>query len=101
MIADRISRGVWNANPTVVAYTGTAARNSTGLTPDVYYVNATTACHFLQGDNTVTATTSSNYLPAGAVVIVEVTNTTNNGFISFIQTSSSGSAYIMQPKGSP
>lgn len=97
---DRISRAVWDANSVSVAYTGTAARNSTDLVGGVYYVIATTDCFFIQGDSSITATTSANYLPAKMPVVVEVTGSAN-ARISFIQLSANGTAYIMNPKGSP
>jgi len=64
-----------------------------------YYVIATTNCHFRQGASSVAATTSSNYLPAGMMVKVRVTDATANGYVAFIKASgaSAGSAYLMTP----
>lgn len=94
---DERSRACWTAAPVVVAYTGTAARSAQLTAGQFYYVCATTACHFLQGSVAVDATTSSNYLPAGAVVLVRVTDATANGYVSFIQNAASGSAFLMTP----
>lgn len=87
---------VWDTDPTVIAYTGTQARNVTALEPGVYYLNATTALHFLQGDETVEATVASNYLPAGAVVAIEVRGETD-AFVSVIRHADDGSAYLNKP----
>lgn len=90
--------GVWDADPVIVAYTGTAAR-STLLPVGVHVINATTALHFKQGGVAVDATANSNYLPAGAVVAIEVQSAAS-GYVSFIRHADSGSAYIMTPRSS-
>ena len=96
--SDELGYAVWTSNPVIVAYTGTAARSAQLTAGQLYYVTATTACHWLQGDSTVTATTSSNYLAAGASIWLRCADATSNGYVSFIQSSSGGSAYLMTPK---
>lgn len=96
--SDELGYAVWTANPVKVTYTATAARSAQLTAGQMYYVVATTACYFLQGTVAVDATTSSNYLPAGASVQVRCTDATANGYVSFIRASESGDAFLMTPK---
>lgn len=95
---DEVSLACWTAAPTIVSYDASvaSAQLSAGK---FYYVVATTNCHFLQGASNVAATTSSNYLPAGTMFMVRVTDATTNGYIAFIKASggTAGIAYLMSP----
>jgi hypothetical protein len=95
---DALARACWTDAPVIVSYDSSVA--SAQLTAGkFYYVIATTTCHFLQGASSVAATTSSNYLPAGMMVKIKVTDATTNGYVAFIKAtgSSAGSAYLMAP----
>lgn len=95
---DELSRSCWKDNPVTVSYDSSTA--STELVAGrFYYVVATTNCHFRQGTSAVAATTSSNYLPAGMMVKIKVTDGANNGYVAFIKASggSAGIAYLMTP----
>lgn len=99
--ADELSCAVWDADAaSTVTISGTSARTAADLTPGVYYVISTTSCYFKQGTSSVTATSASNYLPADCPVVVRVTATAN-ARIAFLQVSAGGTAFVMQPKGSP
>lgn len=93
---DELNQACWTAAPTIVSYDASTA-SSVLKAGAFYYVVATTNCHFLQGASNVAATTSSNYLPAGMMVKVRVTDATANGYIAFIKNASAGVAYIMSP----
>jgi hypothetical protein len=95
---DELSRACWTVAPVIVSYDGSVASAQLTLN-QFYYVVATTACHFLQGTSAVAATTSSNYLPAGMMVKIRVTDATANGYLAFIKASggSAGIAYLMTP----
>lgn len=69
--------------PTLVNQSGTTAVSAQLAVGD-YYVKAQTSCYIKQGASTVTATTSHFWLPAGAEIIVTVSNATNNGYIANI-----------------
>lgn len=94
---DELQRGVWDSDPTIVAYDASTA--SAQLTEGVYYMTATTNCHFKQGASNVAATTSSNYLAAGQTVRIVVRDTTNFGYVAVIKNATAGNAYIMKPSG--
>ncbi len=83
----------YTASPTEVAYTGTAARNGTDLAEGLHVIISTTACHFLQGDSSVTADANDHYLPAGVQRLVSVTGSAN-ARISAIRASVSGTLQI-------
>lgn len=96
---DELMFGVWDAAPATITVSGTSARNSSDLTiGKVYYLIATTDLCFLQGDSSVTATTSSNYLPAGGIATIKVT-ATGNARVAVIQLNAGGTAYIQSPNG--
>lgn len=93
---DMLLRLKFKTNPTAVAYTGTAARNSTALTEGVYYIIASSLCYFLQGGSSVTATTSSHRLPADTLIgpiHVEGADASSK-YISAIQDSAGGTLQI-------
>lgn len=93
--ADELMRGTWSAAPVVVSLSITTAR-STLLPNGTYYFTATAACFFLQGGVAVDATTSSNYLPAGAVFTLRVTGAAD-GYVAGILASGTASLYLMAP----
>lgn len=96
--ADELARACWTADPTIVSY-DTSTASAQLVAGQIYYVLTTTNCHFKQGASSVSATTSSNYLPAGTIVKVKVTDATANGYVAFIKANGSlaGSAYLMSP----
>lgn len=88
----------FTTNPTTISVSGTAAENSSALSPGLYSVTSDVAIHFLQGDSTVTATTSSNPLWTNERVEIEVRvrDGAKDGYISVIKQSgeSDGTVYI-------
>lgn len=95
---DELAQSCWKNDPVTVAY-GASTTSSQLTAGKFYYVVATTACNFKQGTSAVTATTSSNYLPAGMMVTIRVTDATANGYVAFIAASgsSAGTAFLMTP----
>ena len=83
----------WSAQPTIISVSGTTAR-SAALSVGVYRFIANTSCYYRQGDVTVDATTSDHFVPAGQEREFFVENATNDGYISAIRVSVSGSVYL-------
>lgn len=81
-------------NPTKVAYTGTANRNGSALTPGLYVITSDQDCYFLQGDSSVTATADSNPLWAKERAEIEVRYEDSDAYISAIQSSTGGTLWI-------
>lgn len=69
--SDELLHAVWSSDPTIVTLSAVSARTA-ALTAGTYYLVADVACWFKQGGSAVAATTVSNYLPAGASVVVRI-----------------------------
>ena len=83
--------------PTVVAYTDTAARNGSDLANGHYDIIAETLCYYLQGGSTVDATLDvSHRLPAETYRRITVTGSAN-ARVSFVRDTASGNAFIDGP----
>lgn len=95
---DELSQACWTDAPVKVDFDASVASTQLSV-GKFYYVRATSACHFLQGTSGVAATLASHYLPAGAFVVIRVTDATANGYVAFIKASgsSAGSAYLSSP----
>lgn len=95
-----LQRACWDgAASAVIAYTGTAAKNSSDLAAGLYYAIATTDCYFRQGSSGMSdAASTDNFLPAKTPVLIQVTGSAN-ARVSAVRVSSSGSLYVMAPSG--
>jgi len=69
------------------------ATRSTAMTLPIIRVVSTTACFVSIGSSTVTATTSSHYLPANTV---EYFLLRGNGYLSAVTSSATGTIYISE-----
>ena len=92
--ADMFFRLKFTSDPVSVAYTGTAGRTAQ-LQPGGDTLMCTTNAFFKQGAVTVTATSSSNPVAAWQPVTFYVDEATASGYISAIQSSAGGTAYVM------
>ncbi len=85
-----------------ITATGTAARNSTAFdeTTKVISLYATSDVYIAFGDNTVTATTSDHFFPAGLYYDVAITagngKTAHNAYMSALRVQSDGVVYISE-----
>lgn len=82
------------SNPTNLSPTASAVRNSTALDKGIYVITCDQDCYFLQGDSTVTATSSSNPLWAKERAEIHVRYGENDGYISVIRNTTDGAFSI-------
>jgi hypothetical protein len=76
-----------------ISGTSAATSNAVGSNTTVVRIISDTACHYVIGASP-TATTSSPYLPANVFEYVRVTPGVDK--VAFIQSASSGSAYVSE-----
>lgn len=84
-----------------IAYTGTSARNTNAFSAgvDVVYLYATSDCYVKFGvNNTVTATTSDFFIPAGQMLpfAIRGDQAPLYSYIAAIQVSASGTLYVSE-----
>ena len=89
---------LWTNAPVQVTITGTTAR-STQLPLGWYLIRSTTNVHIKQGNVTSDADTNDFILGAGTVYPMQVTNITDNGYLSGIRVSANGTLQIQSTAG--
>lgn len=89
--------GVYDAAPTTMAF-GPGSVRAGPFAVGEYELQCSVDCFFLQGDNTVVATTSSNPLRADKPKRFEVTGP-ENAHVATIQAAAPGMMFITNPRG--
>ncbi len=85
-----------------LAVSGTAARNTTAFSDETKVISlyATAPTYVAFGDNSVTATTSDHYFPAGVYYDVAITGGSgkgpHNAYISALSADGNGELYISE-----
>lgn len=84
-----------------VAYTGTAARNTTAFDSKtrVIIITASSDCYYKLGGSGVTATSADHFLPGGSIFYLAVgggKGTEQSSHISVIQSSDAGTLHISE-----